>query len=92
MDRRTINTEPPVHKQATILFHPTTELLDSGLGKITAVKSMDAFIEERYPQWQEEFWKFYSDQLGGIEAMMALPPYKYAMLGILFALKKEGKI
>lgn len=81
----------PVRKQATILFHPTNALLESGLGKISQVKSMDGFIEERYPGWQQEFWQFYSEQIG-MDAMMALPPHKYAMMGIMFALMKEEKI
>jgi len=81
----------PVHKQATIIFRPTSALVDSGIDKITNVRSMDQFIEERYPQWQEEFFKFYGDQVG-MEALMVLPPYQYAMLGILFALMKERKI
>ena len=81
----------PVHKPATIFFRPTSALLGSGIQKITEVRSMDAFIEERYPQWQEEFFKFYGDQVG-LEALAALPPYQFAMLGILFALMKEKKI
>ena len=82
---------PPIRKQATVLFRPTNALLDSGVDKITSVKSMDAFLEERYPNWQQEFIKFYGDQVG-LEAMMSLPPFQYASLGILFALMKERKI
>lgn len=82
---------PPIRKQATILFRPTNQLLDSGIGKITNVKSMDQFLEERYPNWQQEFIKFYGDQVG-MEAMMSMPPFQYAMFGVLFALMKERLI
>lgn len=89
MSKGTSHPGEPIFLNAQVTLRPTSHLLN--IGPLTEAKSIEAFLEERYPGWKQEFLAIWGAKLG-IEEMMNLSPVAIASLGIIYSLMKERKI
>jgi hypothetical protein len=60
-------------------------------GRKVTLKTVDEFLEERYPGWKNEMMIWMTDQMG-MDVVLSLPPPEFTKLGMIFALMKEHKI
>lgn len=83
--------EPPKILNARVVMRPCTSMALEEAGRKVALKTVDEFLEERYPGWKTEMMVWMQDQIG-LDVLLALPPVEYAKLGFVFCLIKERKI